>query len=197
MKIKHLGSIVTVLVVILGLSACSSSGPKTQYYSLFPGASSEKNSLKEDLSVGVGPVILPEFLDNSAIVSVFNQNQVRVSGYHAWAGDLDTAIARVMTDHIASATGLNNISAFPWDSRAKPAYQIRIDIEDFSGELGGEVSLKAKWTLIDQEQRRIVATGREALTENTASNAYPDYVKSLNSLLIDFSNVIIGKLSEL
>ena len=198
MKIRTLARCALVTAAVT-LTACSSSGPKTRFYSLFAESHAVQSTLNDenkDISYGIGPVSLPEFLDNPAIVSLTQSNQVRVSGSSAWAGDLDSAIVRVLADNISAKTNLESVWAFPWDSRARPKYQVRIAIEDFSGQLGGEVNLKAKWTMIDQEQSEVVKVGKEVFSVQTESESFDDYVAGLNKLINMFASSLAVKLNE-
>lgn len=187
-----MNSVFTCVLVIVGaalLSACGSSGPKTEYYALFPSVetSPETQLIGDNLSFGIGPVILPEFLQQAAIVSRAGEQQLRVSGVHAWAGDLNGNLARVLATDLATLWAQDSVWAFPWDTRARPEYQIRIVIEDFSGERGGDVVLRARWLLLGEQGKAQLAVGSEALTERTLSASAQDYVIALNSLLKRFS----------
>lgn len=191
---------VLAALALIWLVGCSSQAPKTKYYSLFADEAAINGVVRvnqDDISIGIGPIVLPEFLEHSAIVSVSDKHQVRVSGHHAWAGDLDTAMARVLADSISTQLDLNNVWAFPWDARVRPRYQVRIVVEDFSGELGQQVTLKAKWSLVDQTEGILLSTGKGVLRESTASASFDDYVVTMNNLINAFSrDLLVDVLAE-
>lgn len=175
------------LCILLTVS-CTSSGPATSYYSLFASKSIERVHLNSsEISIGVGPILLPEYLENPAVVSLSRSQIVRVSGYHAWAGDLKDAMSRVIAQEVSTALSADKVWAFPWDNRVRPQYQIRIVFEEFSGIRGGQVSLRAKWSLLNQRGDTVLLFATEQFSSNTSSESVDTYVAELNQLLNQFS----------
>lgn len=183
------------LLLVLCLLGCSSSGPKTQYYSLFADRALVSDT-ETEISLGVGPVVLPDFLSSGAIVSRTPSQQVRVSGVHVWAGPLDDAIVRVLVGDLSSALGSQNIQGFPWDGRIRPEKQLRIEIEDFSGVRGGEVSLIARWSLVDASRRGMIKRGRVSLSADTKGADPEAYVAGLNELLHQFARALAEEITQ-
>lgn len=180
-----------LLAVVLALGGCVSSGPSTEYYTLFPakGLWAAESTLLGDrnISIGIGPVVLPEFLDNPALVSLTDGQQVRVSAYQAWAGDLKTGITRVLTANLSALWDEDQVWSFPWDSRTRPDYQVRIVFEDFSGVRGDMVYLKASWVLLETGKGGEFRVETAEFDAPTASASTGDYVKALNGLLEQLS----------
>lgn len=180
------------------LAGCASSGPATQYYSLFPDKNACSNMPAPDIdkatSLGIGPVILPEYLDYPSVVSLTESSQVRVAGYHAWAGNLAEAIDRVMVENVSTCLGMDNVWKFPWDTRTRPNHQVRVVLEEFSGIRGGEVTMVAKWTLLDKRGENLIAMGKESFTVNTSDARIDTYVQALNQLLNQTSEAIAQKI---
>ncbi|WP_018013539.1 PqiC family protein [Teredinibacter turnerae] len=175
--------------LLLSFSGCGVSGPKTQYYSLFPGVEANQETRLEgdDLSFGVGPIILPEYLQQTSIVSRNAGQQLTVSGVNAWGGDLNATLSRVLATNLSTLWQQDDVWAFPWDTRARPNYQIRIVFEDFSGVRGGKVTLKARWLLLGNKGKQQLAVGLQELSESTSSNSAEAYVSVLDNLLKRFS----------
>ncbi|MFT5082311.1 MAG: putative lipoprotein YmbA [Lentisphaeria bacterium] len=190
------------LVSLLGatclLIGCMSSGPATKHYSLFAAEPSAENMhalANKKISLGIGPIILPEYLQNPAIVSLTPSQQVRVSGYHAWAGDLNEALLRVLAADVSTHLQLDGVWAFPWDNRVRPDYQVRIVVEHFSGIRGQDVVLTAKWTLLNKVGDELLLTGREQLSRTTRSGGVDDYVGAMNVLINEAAYSIAEKLA--
>lgn len=187
-----------VAVLLLALQGCVSSGPKTQYYSLFPADHSATHSDSGfDRSIGIGPIDLPEYINHPGIVSLTGSNRISVSGYNAWAGDLAENVSRVIASNLSSQLGAGNVSAFPWDNRVRPDHQIRITFQEFAGARGGAVKLKAKWTVLDKKGNKVILTGVEDLEEQTPSSSYNDYVAALNRLVNNFSNQLAREIKTI
>ncbi len=185
-----------LLSLLCGLASCASSGPATRFYSLFADSSIEpvEHSLGK-ISIGVGPVILPDYIENPSVVSLTSSQQVRVSGYHAWAGNLKESMTRVLADDISGALNLDAVWGFPWDNRVRPDYQIRVVIEQFDGVRGGQVNLRAKWTLLNKSADKVLSVGSVSLSEASVGRGIDNYVATLNRLLNRLSLSIVEKLT--
>lgn len=185
---------------VLAVTSCSSSGPATTFYSLFPSDDAAQTTFpvpdpSANISLGVGPVILPDFLDNSSIVGLTPSNAVKVYGYHAWAGDLNEAIGRVLVENISGHLQIDSVWNFPWDNRVRPDYQLRIVIENLSGIRGEDVELVLKWTLLNKTADTILASDKERLREKTNGNSVDAYVTTMNSLVNRASVSIAEKIA--
>ncbi len=187
-----------LLAVSLFFVACSSSSPKTRYYSLFANTHGAKidSAGVSDVSIGIGPIVLPEFIDNSAIVSLSEDNRVLVSGSNVWAGDLDSALTRVITQNIAHQLDNAIIWGFPWDSRHRPDFQLKILFDDFVGVMGGDTQLSAKWILLDQKAGNLVSSGNITMNNSTSDATYGNYVFRLNELVNQFSHELALTISD-
>jgi len=179
-------------VLLLSCWSCSSSGPKTQYYSLFADrdipAGLELKLESEGLQFGVGPIVLPEYVDHPGIVSLSGTNRLIVSGYNAWAGDLEENVSRVLASNLSAYWQLNEVWPFPWDTRNRPEYQIRLVFETFSGVKGGDIHLKARWTLL--KKHKAVLVGAEEIQSQANGEGYNHYVAALNAALNSLSGKI-------
>ena len=177
-----------LLASVVIVSACMSSGPATTFYSLFATKDVPPLGVTLDaVSLGVGPIVLPEYLDNPSVVSLTSSQKVKVLGYHAWAGSLKESMVRVASDDISRALALDAVWGFPWDARLQPDYQVRVTVTQFDGVRGGDVILRAKWALINKAGESLVALRAVELTEVTTSESVDDYVAALNRALNQFS----------
>ncbi|MFL0811420.1 MAG: PqiC family protein [Agarilytica sp.] len=179
------------------LTACASSGPATSFYTLY----SDTNiaAVKEEtakISIGIGPIVLPDYLENPSVVTQSNSNKLSVLGYHAWAGSLNEAMSRVLADDVSSALNLDSVWSFPWDNRIRPQYQIRVVVDQFDGKRGGEVSLRVKWTLLNEAGDKLLALRKVEMKKNTGTKSVEDYVATMNALLNELSVTIVNELVE-
>ncbi|WP_045855906.1 PqiC family protein [Teredinibacter purpureus] len=186
-----------MLGFIACLVGCVSNTPQTSYYSLFAAKAEElpltESAPARNISIGIGPMRLPEFMDNPAIVSLTSSQQIKVSGYHAWGGDLKSSIGRAMSTNLSALWQHDGVVAFPWDSRTRPEYQVRIVFGEFSGVRGGDVRISASWLLIDTAKGEVVKHGREVIVRASASASVNDYIKALNELVTAFSITLAEK----
>jgi len=80
-----LKTILLLALVALLLQACGASQP-TKYYLLTSENTNDRSeSVKGDTVIGIGPVVIPEYLDCKQIVTRSKANALEVSTYHQWA----------------------------------------------------------------------------------------------------------------
>lgn len=164
---------------------CASTQP-TQYYSLNAGLLDGTSALNEQVALGILAVRVPDHLNRDGLVSRIGDNKLMVSGYHIWAGDLDENISAFLTDALSQKLGLDDVRSAPWDTRLRPEYQLEINIDQLSGQMGGEVVLKASYSLIKDKGQTQMLTRRFNASSN-ATMGYEGYVNSLNDLMLDFA----------
>lgn len=190
----------SLLLVSLSIlfSACVGKGPKTQYYGLFASSNPPIIASNTDVhkSIGIGPVILPDYLDNPAIVTRTSTQQIRVSGYNAWAGDITDQMTRVITDNLANTLQNDAVWGFPWDTRSRPEYQVRIVVEEFSGILGQDITMRFKWSVLNTKTQELTSVNRDELVVASVDSSYNSYVKALNTALNDWSQMLAKELSS-
>ncbi len=198
-KVCSFKSLIAVILVST-LTACSSSGPATSYYSLFPNKEASQTQFPlqhpaSTISLGVGPVVLPDYIDYPSVVALTSSAKVKVYGYHAWAGDLDESINRVLVENISNHLQLDSVWRFPWDNRVRPKYQLRIVIESFAGIRGQSLDLVLKWTLLNKSADTLLDMGKEKLVMPLADSSVDAYVQTMNEALNQVSTTIAEKIS--
>ena len=179
------------------LSGCASD-PPTQFFALRAQAEPVTAAMPEELvndSFGVGPVRISAPLAKTGIVSFQSNNQLVISAYNIWAANLPESIAEVIVEDFTAMTGNPRIQPHPWDSRTRPSRQLRLYIERFDGQLGGEVTLRCKWSLLEERGKREVATGLIGLSGHTGEPGYPAYVATMNNLLTRLSEQLFEAIS--
>jgi len=188
-----------LILVAAALSACSSSGPATKYYALFP-AGKEQLTVAADSgaklpSIGIGPVKVAGYLDKSAIVSRTKDAKIIVSGYHAWAEPLSTSIPRIVASNLSTLLQKNNVIPFPWDMRNRPELQVQISVDQLDGIRGQSVTMEYRWFIYSNKEGKVLSEGREQLSQDLDSSSYEDYAKAINVLLTEASKTLAEKLS--
>lgn len=196
-------SIIFISLIILTCAACSSV-PTTQYYTLvaddkidITGSQSRPKILKANDSIGIGPLVIPNSLENFSVISTENNNNMVINPYHLWAGNLKANINQVLADNISRSLSIDNVWAFPWDNRNRPKLQVRIVLEEFMGERGKSVTLQSKWTLLDDYGKKEIKTEKTVITESLNTSDYLAYVKALNHALNQLSQSIANELNSL
>ena len=137
---------VTMGLLALLLSACSSS-PKTFYYTLSAAPARSAPATSAGTSVIVGPVSLPESVDQALLVVQNGSNQVGMNEFHRWAGSLKGDISRVIAANLANDLGTTRVWSYAQSMQTKADYQVSIDVQSFDARLGEVVVIDVLWTI--------------------------------------------------
>jgi uncharacterized lipoprotein YmbA len=139
-------ALVAALIFAFG---CFGSGTEEQprlyvLDALIPVTESEKL----DLSVGVGPILLPERLDRPQILTRSSEHEVAVSDFDRWAEPLEKGFAAVLAEDLSRAIPSDRITLYPWNRSTPVELQVAVVVTRFEREPDGGVTLAARWRLI-------------------------------------------------
>ncbi len=182
--------LLTVFMACL-LTACSTK-IQTRYYNLqvlpdSPTSIQLPTALPANTTLGIGPVKLPSMLNRKGIVTQKSGSAVQIASHDIWAGRLDEDFPRVIAELMAKSLGINEVVTKPWNTRFRPQYQLQLDVQHFSGQLGGQVRFKVNWILSGNYGRKKLLSRTEDITLQTSGDDYPAYVSTLNALLAAFT----------
>lgn len=140
-------SLSNLVLLAIMLSACSST-PKTSYYTLSSAPLPSTPATSGGTSVMVGPVSLPESLDQPLLVVQSGSNQVNMYEYHRWAGSLKGDIGRVIAVNLAHDLGTARVWSYAQSTQVNAEYQVMIDVQTFNAKLDDAVELDVLWTIL-------------------------------------------------
>ena len=130
-----------LMVLGLMLSGCGSS-PPNNYYVLSAEDFSAPNG--DTPAVGVGPIVVPEYLIRQNLVYNRDQNTLRVAGLDMWGEPLEDGIQRVLALNISGLLQTQNVRFFPWNPKRAPDYGVKVNLLQLDAN-EDEASLKAEW----------------------------------------------------
>ena len=181
------------------LAGCGST-PPTAFYTLSPLSlplpTAQTGVSRSDVTIGVGPVTLPEFLDRPQIVTRTTANRLDVDEFHRWGGSLQEDFARVLVENLSRLLATNRVSVYPNPEPLDLRYRIVIDIQQFDGRLGEGVTLNAIWTLLDEKAGKPSLTRRFEYQTPAASADYEGLVAAHSAALEAFSRELADALQN-
>jgi uncharacterized protein len=131
---------------LLLVSGCLRAGAPTAYYTLAAAAVEppQVTAAGSDVVIGVGPVILPDYLERLPIVTRKSPNRLKIDDGQRWADPLQEEIARILRQNLAALTGARQVVAYPWHRDMTPDVQVRLNVFAFEGDRH-KVHLNAQW----------------------------------------------------
>ena len=195
--LRHLVNLTALWLALSALSACSSVlspvPDKSRFFLLTPIAQSDAGSAGQGntsgLTLGLGPVKFPAYLDRSEVVTRVEPNRVVVSENDHWAEPLKTNFTRVLSQNLSVLLGGSQILSFPWYSSTHLDYQVVIDVQRFECDSQGNAALVAQWSIEDPTGKKILDRGDAAPTQSFGSGE-DQAAAALSQTLGNFSRQI-------
>lgn len=161
-----------------------------------PGKAALATSAATQLSVGVGPVEIPSYLQRLGIATRVGPTQVRYSQFNRWAEPLEERVPRVLAQDLAASLPGSQVVLFPWPGNMPVDYQVQVDIRRFELTSGHRVVLVAHWMINDSRNGRMLASGivseHRASGPNTASAT-----EALSQALAAMADTLASRLAHL
>lgn len=178
---------------VLNVLGCGSSKPSHFYLlrAVSPHSVSGQSETKpSNLSLGVGPINLPQYLDRPHIVTKAGAHEVELAEFHKWAEPLSENISYVLSENLSALLSTDRIVQFPWKSPKSVDYQIVVDVLQFDGSRAGEAVLVARWSLFGDNGRTLITTKKTILTQHPTSQDYEALVEAMSQNLMEFCREI-------
>jgi uncharacterized lipoprotein YmbA len=185
---------VVALLTLLAAAGCFSR-PVPRNYVLAPASAPAPAppAAGRGPTVGVGPVVIPAYLDRPAIVIRAAGDEVRLSEEHRWAESLKEGVARVVAENLSVMIPTEAVVVFPWRTPWTLQYRVTLEILRFDGPLGGATVLNARWRLLDGTGKELVLKAVN-FSEATGGATHAAMVSALSRLLARISRDIAAEI---
>lgn len=191
-----------IALFALLLSGCRGSTPKTEFYTLNSIRNTQMDakpiSAGQPLSIGVGPVTIPQMLDRPQIVSRTGPYTLQIDEFHRWAGRLNEDFARVLAENISLMLATEQVDVYPWDVSFKPRYQVILEVQRFEGRLNQQdVFLEVFWKVVDPQKRTTLLIKRSVIKESLTATDYETLIATKSRAIAELSKLITIEINNL
>jgi uncharacterized protein len=167
------GSRILLVGSLAALFGCTPA-PPIDYYMLTPvGEQSLAPVPSGDLTIGLQPIELADYLDRPEIVTRPQPTAVELADVHRWGERLDILIARVLAENLNVMAPASDVVLLPTPFVIEADRELLIEIGRFDMDDTGTVVLEARWQLVDSARGRTLASSRSRFTEDAGST--PSY----------------------
>jgi uncharacterized lipoprotein YmbA len=181
---------VILAIAALFLGGCRSQSPR--FYTLSPipegQVISQRNSPAQNAVVGIGPVKLADYLDQSMLITRTSDNQAKKAEFDRWVGSFKDNFTNVLADNIGVLLPSERIYLFPWRLSVPIDYQVVLDVVRCDGRLGDAVWLEVRWSILGGPEKKLLKTHRSSLRQPVSGADY--------GALVAAQSRALGKLSE-
>ena len=192
-------------LILTGLLAGCIDLPKgtqrpTRLYMLTATAAAASGPILEtedDLSVGIGPLAFPEYLDRTQIITRTGRHELKGAPFANWAEPLKENVMGVLVDNLAALTGSDAVYSYPWRMDQAPQVQLQLAIDRFDAERGGEAVLAARWEWLDRSGSPLMRRERTVLSLPVEGEGDDAVVAAMSRLLEDFGRTVVARLDRI
>jgi len=194
-------SYLLIALLVLVQTGCSIGGASrpAEFYVLNtePGTPvSGRTAPADPLSVGLGPITMPDIFDRPQIVTRPQSNRLELAEFDRWGGDLNRDLNRVLAQDLMSRLNTDSILPYPWSSRDKPDFQVAIQVFRFDGDVGSVAKLEGVWRLLDGAKGCELAVQRFSFDESPAGSGYPEFVSAMSRAVAGLSQQIAEQIGK-
>lgn len=177
-------------------TGCSASR-LARFYVLTPTHAAAAASTSDDLAIGVGPVVLPGYLDRPQIVTRNSRNELVLHEFDRWAEPLAENVSRVLVEDLAGLMSTDHVTALPRRSWAALDFRVEVDVSRFDASEGGEVVLDARWSVsVDRADSPSLIRHVE-IREPVTGRSHADVVAAMNAALAQMSTHIADAIKSI
>jgi uncharacterized protein len=143
-----------------------------------------------DMTLGVGPVRLPGYLDREELVTRVAQNRFEVSQNDRWIEPLEENVSGVLAQNLYALLKSERIVRYPWPSSRHVTHQVEVEILRFEPTSTNEVQLAARWLIVDAATKQLLASKTSVIKRPIQGATKDAAVEALSGTLADLSRDI-------
>jgi uncharacterized lipoprotein YmbA len=183
----------SLIVVLIFVGACGTTRP-SKFYTLnslqTPETVKQVASDEKKISVAIGPVEIPDYLDRPQIAVRSSQNELTLNEYERWAGSLRDDITRVLAENLSILLGGDRVSVFPLRPGFQSDYRIRVNLTRFDIMPDDVVSIRAEWAILDKNGVTSFTMRETNFDEHIEGRSYSDKIAALSRAVTGLSKDI-------
>ena len=145
-----------------------------------------------DLSMGIGPILIPGYIDRPQIVTKTGSAEVQLAEFERWAEPMGEMFIRTLTENIKRLTSSHSIHSYPWQPNLEFDYRISAKVIKFENNTNGDALLVVHWQLKQEGDESKHKTIHSEFNVNASNTSYPARITALNDVLAQFANEIVN-----
>jgi uncharacterized lipoprotein YmbA len=149
-----------------------------------------------NLSLCVGPVTLPPYLDRPQLVTRMSGSELRIDEFNQWAEPLNASMLRVIQENLSVLSGARHVHSYPTRRATVIDYQISLDVLRFDADTQGRVTLKSVWRIVSPDSDQRLKQNHSTIVQPSTSTASADVVDAMNTALAALSEEMVYALVD-
>lgn len=190
---------IVVLVCTMMLTSCGAT-PTVRHYQLSAGREAGIDAgkgISDDKIIGLGPILLPEYLDRPQIVTRASKNRLVFADGHRWAEPLTDNLPRVLSENLSFLLSTDRILPYPWPRSRRIDFQVIVQVLQFEAGADNIARLEAIWSVMDGDGKVLLPERRSSTDTQARGPDHEALVAALSETLVGLSQEISAGLKPL
>ncbi len=183
-----------ILAIVAIFSAGCTRSQTPRFYTLTPMSQDEMSSKRGSAAlnpvIGIGPVTIADYLDQSDLVTRTGDNQLLKAEYDRWAGSFKDDFVNVLAENIGFMVPTERIYLYPWRGSVPIGYQVALEVIRCDGRLGEAAHLVARWRIFQGPEKKLIKMNRSSLSEPVTGPGYAALVAAQSRAVAKLSQEI-------
>jgi uncharacterized lipoprotein YmbA len=188
-----LPALLTLSLLLTGCPSFSPQPDRSRFFTLTSQVEpdpSTKNSGLAELSLGVGPVRIPGYLDREEMVTRVAQNRFEVAQNDRWIEPVEENLSRVLAQNLYTLLRIERVVRHPWPNGRRITHQVEVEIIRFEPTSEREAQLTARWTVVDVATKQPLVARTSFLKRPIQQESREAAVDAMSGTLADLSREI-------
>ncbi|MGB5615447.1 MAG: PqiC family protein [Desulfobacterales bacterium] len=189
-----LKTILSTGLLLAFVAGCAGPSPRSNYYLLnaLPDQETGQTTTAafDGLSVGIGPVSFPGYLDRPQIVVRTGPNEISFSEFDRWAEPLKNNFMRVFKENLVDRLKTDSIFVYPWPPGAVFEFQVSVEVARFDARPGDGAELDVQWTILRNHDGEVILSRKSSYSVDLGGSDYKTIVAAQSRAVADFSREV-------
>jgi len=111
-----------------------------------------------------------------------------VHEFNRWGGSLEDDFSRTVIRNLSVLLQSELVINYRRSAQFSPVYRVEVEVRRFDGQLGGDVTLEAKWSIIADASGKLEKVATSTIQKSTSASDY--------EALVNASSMAVAQLSE-
>lgn len=183
-------------LLLLLAAGCGSTLP-SRFYTLAPVAPPPEIGQKSRLVIGLGPVVLPEYLNRPDIVTRAGETRMQLAELDRWVEPLEPLLTRVLAENLQRALNARDVVPVPQRRDVQLDRVVEVDVARFDADERGWVVLDARWRIYGRDGEDLLKSDRSvAMVQGPPPPDYDGIVAAMSRAVARLAQEIAAAITD-
>ena len=175
---------------------CLGRSAEVRYFAMSPVQAPVHDGVPDDLAVAVTAVSLPRYLERPQMVTRGEGPELRFDEINRWAGGFEPNVQAVLVQNLGLRLGPAQVFE-SWNRIAPATFRVSVDVAQFDGRRGEELTLRARWVIRDEREKGRPWTAESTIRQTLGGRDIVSLVEAHDRALGELADEIAARIVAL